>query len=140
MDKKICLKVKEQIVRHEGFRQRVYLCTENIPTIGYGRNLESKGLSKCEALILLSNDIDECYEDLKNIFDFAFDCFSEERQLALMDMRYQLGGKGFRSFRKMKTAICIVDWELAAKEASMSKWAAQTPNRANFIIEQLKVA
>ena len=49
--------VTEQIIRHEGFRNKPYKCTANKLTIGYGRNIEDNGITKTEASVLLKNDI-----------------------------------------------------------------------------------
>ena len=42
---------------HEGYRQYPYDCTEGLNTIGYGRNLESRGLTEIEASYLLHCDV-----------------------------------------------------------------------------------
>lgn len=51
----------ELLQEHEGFRQFPYLDSLGIQTIGYGRNLESRGISEPEASYLLSNDIPSNY-------------------------------------------------------------------------------
>ena len=48
-----------QLKVHEGVRDKVYLDTEGIETIGVGRNLKDKGLSEDEIDYLLQNDISE---------------------------------------------------------------------------------
>ena len=56
----------DTIKRHEGLRLKPYLCTAGKLTIGYGRNLETNGISGDEAEYLLKNDIERatwaCYE------------------------------------------------------------------------------
>ena len=54
----------EQLMRHEGFRTKPYRCSAGKLTIGYGRNLDDKGITKAEAFMMLKNDIEEAYLDL----------------------------------------------------------------------------
>jgi lysozyme len=44
-----------QLTRHEGLRLKPYLCPAGKLTIGIGRNLEGKGITKQEAVMLLEN-------------------------------------------------------------------------------------
>jgi len=121
-----------QLIRHEGIRQFPYTCNAGKLTIGVGRNLEDKGLSRLEIMTLLKNDIDECYRDLSKLFP-EWDSFSDDRHHALMDMRFNLGPCGFRQFQKMIDAIKENDWSRAADEAIASKWARQVGRRAVYI-------
>jgi lysozyme len=56
-----------QLTTHEGLRLKPYLCPAGKLTIGIGRNLEGKGITKQEAVMLLENDIQECLDDLTDI-------------------------------------------------------------------------
>lgn len=62
---------------------------------------------------------------------------SEPRQSVLIEMAYQLGGKGLESFVKMRKAVSEKDWETASAEGLDSKWARQTPERAETLMERL---
>lgn len=131
-------KVKEQLIDHEGLKKFPYRCSEGRLTIGIGRNLE-KGLSDSEIHLLFENDFNEVFEDLANIFGSDFFEFSEERKIALIDMRFNLGPGGFRSFKKMISAILSEDWQKAAKEAKNSKWASQVQeSRVEKVVSQLE--
>jgi len=128
----------EMIRRHEGLRLFPYQCTEGEWTIGYGRNLEDKGISRDEANLLLENDISECELDLNRMFAFNEVVRLSSRRNALIDMRFQLGAGGFRAFTKMIEAIRQRDWDTAADEALNSLWAQQTPERAQEIAKMLR--
>lgn len=54
---------------------------------------------------------------------------SDNRRVALLDMRYGLGLTRFRSFRRMIAAIHRVDWASAGKEAMDSKWTREDIGR-----------
>ena len=98
-----------------------YHCPAGKLTIGIGRNLEDKGITEKEALMLLENDIHECIEDLETIFQ-AFDLLPEAVQLVLVDMRFNLGPGRFRHFRKMIAAVEDQNFSRAAAEMKDSRW------------------
>ena len=59
--------VEELIIFHEGFRNKPYRCSAGKLTIGFGRNLENKGISISEARMMLKSDIDEAVQDLETV-------------------------------------------------------------------------
>lgn len=115
-----------------------YRCTGGKLTIGYGRNLDDKGISIFEARELLENDIIEAKVAVGNIYGLDIFRVEEKRIAALIDMAFNLGEGGLRKFTKMNTAIKERDWEKAAKEAEDSRWYKQVPNRAKKIIKLLR--
>ena len=131
-----------RIMEDEGFRSHVYLCPAGKYTIGYGRNVDhhgGKGISQAEALHLLANDVRECEADVRDFYgSMFFDRLGLVRQNALINMRFQLGGGGFRKFDRMHDAIKVHDYERAANEAMSSLWATQTRNRASRIAQELR--
>ena len=129
--------VGELIMKHEGFSNKPYICTAGRQTIGYGRNISDKGITEAEAKHLLVNDINECYQDLKNIFD-RFKDLSENRQSALIDMRYNLGSGGFRKFKKMIAAIKENDFKKASEEMKASLWFYQVKRRGETLYNMMK--
>jgi len=131
--------IEQQIIEHEGFSRNTYLCTAGKTSIGYGRNLTDKGITKEESKFLLRNDIFECYIDLDTIiFPGQFKNWPNKLQHALIDMRFQLGLAGFRSFKRMIAALRTDDRKLAAIEATDSKWYEQVPGRAKTIVKMIR--
>ena len=131
-----------RIMEDEGFRSKVYQCPAGYLTIGYGRNVDptgGKGITQSEAIMLLSHDISECEDDVRDFYGpLLWDRFGLVRQNALINMRFQLGGAGFRKFELMHDAIRQQDWERASNEAVGSLWAKQTPQRARRIAHELR--
>jgi len=117
------------IERYEGFRQFPYKCTAGKTTIGIGRNLDDKGITYAEAKMLLKHDLANCQWDLENIFP-KFNSYPGPVQEVLMNMRFQLGYGGFRSFKRMIAAVIQEDYIKAASEMRNSKWYEQTTKRA----------
>jgi len=118
-------------------RHILYKCTADKYTLGYGRNIQDRGISEEEALFMLQNDIDECNDDLKKIFPKWLE-FSGGRRVALRDVRFQHGGRGFRLFKKMIKAILRDDWNGASFHLLDSLYFKKFPQRAQANSELLK--
>ena len=129
--------IQEYLIKHEGFSLNIYHDQYGHQTIGVGRNLDSKGISKEEALILLDNDIKDSLFDLKAIFP-NWDSISPNRQMVLIDMDFQLGTSGFKFFKKFIQAVLRQDWNSASEEIVDSVYYKQVTNRANENIKLLR--
>lgn len=91
-------------------------------------------LQEAEALGRVSKQI--ALRDVVDLFP-EFADYSEARQMALLDMSYQMGKGGLSGFKKARAAIDKGNWTTAAREILKSKYAKQTPNRANRIARML---
>lgn len=118
----------ELLQEHEGFRQFPYADSLGIQTIGYGRNLESRGISEPEASYLLSNDIAEA-EEMLHSYSYYWN-LSGERKAVLIDMMVNMGPTRLAGFKKMHAALEDRNYELASLEMIDSKWFAQVGQRA----------
>ena len=114
---------------HEGYRQYPYTDSLGIVTIGYGRNLESRGLSEPEAAYLLECDIEEAEKYLNKGYSYYAE-LSGERKAVLLDMMVNMGPTRLRKFSKMHEALGQRDYVLASLEMLDSKWATQVGERA----------
>jgi len=117
------------LIKHEGFKRHVYKCTAGKNTIGVGRNLDDVGLSDEEIMCLLSNDIRRCKNDLNRNFEW-FPELNEVRQMALIDMCFNLGISRLKRFKNMIAALSMGDYGKAADEAKDSAWYDQVGSRA----------
>lgn len=129
-------KLLEQLKSDEGLRLKPYKCTEGYDTIGYGRNLETNGISEDEAETMLMNDIYRVMESLNN-YGLLID-HTPPRQDVLVNMAFQLGVSGLLKFKKMIIALDDRKYSDAAREMLDSRWAKQTPNRANELAKQMR--
>lgn len=130
----------EMIRRHEGFVSHAYQDHLGYWTIGYGRLIDERrggGISRDEAEYLLSNDVSQVKEQLSERLPW-WDQIDEARQAALVNMAFQLGIDGLLQFRNTLHLLQNERWEWAAKEALNSRWASQTPERAQEIAEILR--
>lgn len=127
----------EMIKQHEGLRLKPYKCTADKLTIGYGRNLEDRGITQKEAEVLLINDIYLCYQELE-----CFSWFSDldnVRQMALVDLCFNMGLPTLLKFRKALAAMAEGLYEKAAEEFLDSKWARQVgANRSGKLADMIR--
>ena len=131
MKEELVNEIRDHIKEYEGYSALVYECTAGYATIGYGRNLEQRGITKEEAEHLLANDIQQCIKELKGIMN-KFDDLPEKAQLVLIDMCYNLGLSKLLNFENMLDAIDARDWEKASAELLDSRYAAQVKRRARI--------
>ena len=110
-----------KLIAHEGLRLQVYQDTLGIDTIGIGRNLEDRGITKeeldwmdipnmdavyeygiteADAMYLAKNDVQIVEEELVR----SHPCVEEldaVRQLVLVDMAFNMGVPRLSKFKKM---------------------------------------
>ena len=127
----------EDLKRDEGFRQFPYKCPSDKLTIGIGRNIEDNGITEEEAEYLCHNDVGRCVAEAREIFP-AFPILPDNVKRAVINMLFQLGRTRFTGFKKMIAALRERDYERAAVEALDSRWAKQTPRRAERVASLIR--
>lgn len=146
--------IKNFIETHEGYRNKVYLDSLGIPTIGIGFNLlrpDAKavlnrlGLDYNKVLsgqtILTDDQVKEifqiclkiAYADVKKYIP-SFDTLPKNIKLGLIDLSFNLGYNRLNKFVKTREYILKKDFKSAANELKNSKWSTQVGNRAKSII------
>lgn len=118
-----------QLIDHEGLRLKPYTDTVGKLTVGIGRNLADRGISKQTALDMLDEDIDLSTRELTEAFGW-FSSLDPVRQRVLIDMHINLGLFRLRRFSLMLAAIGRKDYQTAAQEMLNSKWREQVGRRA----------
>ncbi|WP_086245253.1 glycoside hydrolase family protein [Campylobacter devanensis] len=141
-----------ELKREEGFRDRVYQCTAGVDTIGYGFNVAY--LSKAElelndgviepmseevATQILNRKVKKLIKSVDEVYSWI-DNLPEVVKIGIYDMIYQLGIKGFGSFVNTQKYLKLLDYSKAIENIKNSKWAKQTPRRANNLIKKLERA
>ena len=140
----------DELIKHEGLKLQVYKDTLGIDTIGIGRNLEDRGITKQEldeldipsidhvyeygiteadAVYLATNDVQIVEEELVRAHP-CVDRLDSVRQLIVMDMAFNMGVPRLCKFKKMWAAIHEEKFDIAAKEMLDSRWARQVKGRA----------
>jgi lysozyme len=138
MEAKLLELIKEQLVRHEGLRLKPYRCTAGKLTIGIGRNLDDCGVSQSEAYIMLINDIMNCEKQLQAKIPDIYNGLDEVRKSVLLNMCFNLGISGLLGFKNTLAFVKAGDWERAANNMLVSKWAKQVGRRAIELSELMR--
>ena len=127
--------LKERIKKHEGFRDVIYKDSLGFATIGYGH------------LVLPTDDFVEGQQYSKEVLDAVFDKDFQNAQdnankligdiqlvyqakEVICEMVFQLGIGGVSKFKKMWIALENGDYGEASWQMMDSRWAKQTPSRA----------
>ena len=128
------MKALELIKRQEGLRLHPY-DDNGDQSIGYGRNLSSVGITEAEAEHLLLNDLDRVLDEVRSRYDY-FDGLSENRQIAVLSLAYNLGATRHAKFVNHHAAMARGDFHTASREIFPgSLYATQVPSRAKEIAE-----
>ena len=127
----------EQIKKHEGFSSRVYKCSAGFDTIGYGFAIKDLVLDEDIAEQILIRKLYDLTCKIQDRFRW-FDDQPREAQDVIINMCYQLGVTGFSRFKKTIYLLEHKDYKKASYEMLESKWALQTPNRAEELSKILR--
>jgi len=132
--------LEAQLIRHEGLRLKPYRCPAGKLTIGVGRNIEDRGITEAEAMVMLENDIAGARADVDSLLDeFGIRKWelNQARLDALTNMAFNLGRRRLSEFKKMFAAIKDRNFDLAAAEMLNSKYARDVGPRAVELSNQL---
>ena len=116
------------VIVHEGFSRYSYLDGVGVRTVGFGRNLDDRGISREEAEMLLLNDLETSTEEAKK-FEF-YENLTSNRRDVIVEMIFNLGLTRFKKFKKTIGYINQANHSAAADEMLDSKWADQVGQRA----------
>lgn len=124
--------LKDYVKKNEGLRLKPYRCTAKKLTIGWGRNLTDRGISRAEAEMLFEHDLTNAVTDLMKVFKYQeLNHLLADQQTALIDMMFNLGLTKFRKFKRMIKAVKNKDFKRAALEIMDSEYAREdVPQRA----------
>lgn len=110
-------------------------------TIGVGRLIDRRkkgaGLRPAEIDFMLSNDIADRVAELGRRLPW-FSRLDPVRQGVLLNMSFQLGVDGLLGFQQTLGAVERGNYEAAAKHMLESRWAKQTPARAQRMAQQMR--
>lgn len=132
----------------EGFRATPYRCSENTLTIGYGYNVTAHGHTEAEtatwvwtheqARDALLDEMLDVVVSLDARYPRWRDLLNAEREAVVISAVYQLGTGGAAKFVNTIAKIRSQDWDGAAAGILASKWARQTPERAQRNAEAMR--
>ena len=132
------------VKKHEGYRNKVYLDTLNKRTIGVGHLCveefweDDKEYEEKFLMDILEADLQNAIKGAKDMMSengcMDMDEVAEE---IIIEMIFQLGKTGVSKFKNMWKALSGLDYSTAASEMLDSRWAKQTPNRAQAMSAEM---
>ena len=157
-----------QLKQEEGWRNRSYLDSKRLATIGFGHQVagrrltkeeherlfpgkryhlaikdmirywDSNPMSKEDGIWLLEQDIELAEKDCKIIFGDLWDLLPDKKKVPLIDMSFQLGLARFLGFKRLIKAVNNGDWKAAGAEARNSKAYREAKHRWEHIAQELE--
>ena len=137
-------KLLESVKRHERYRNKVYLDTLGKRTVGVGHLCveefweDDKEYEEKFLMDILEADLQNAIKGAKDLMSengcMDMDEVAEE---IIIEMIFQLGKTGVSKFKNMWKALSGLEYSVAASEMLDSRWAKQTPNRAQAMSAQM---
>lgn len=107
------------------------------PSIGIGRNLVDKGITKPEALMLCGGDIDEVEGNLDRYLPW-WRQLSPNRQIVVASMCFNMGINKLQGFVNTLRMMKQGDYAGAAEGMLSSLWSKQVGERAQRLAKMMR--
>ena len=137
--------IKERIIKHEGKINKVYKDHLGNATFGVGHLVLNEdeleeGIEYSDDVVMryFEKDFEIAVNDANKFIDK--DEHPEDIYGVIIEMCFQLGYPRLCGFKKFKAALEDKDYLVAADEMLDSRWAKQTPNRANDLADIVRNA
>ena len=144
-----------QLSRHEGVRNKVYLDSKGIPTVGIGFNLQDPANRRILAQYGITNEtLKSGLSDrqIKMLFEeslkrakldalkFLPDLYKHpvKVQNAVIDMAFNLGYPRLSKFKDFRNSLNQRNYKQASKDMLNSLWAKQVGKRATYLADLVK--
>ena len=135
--------LKERIKKHEGFVPKIYRDSLGYATIGYGHLVLPTDHFE-DGVEYSKEELNEVFEkDFQNALDNANKLIKDiplvyQAKEVICEMVFQLGIGGVSKFKNMWKALEEGDYYTASVEMLDSRWAKQTPKRAESLSNIMK--
>ena len=134
----------QSVKKHEGYRNKVYLDTLNKRTVGVGHLCvkafweDDKEYEEKFLMTILEHDLQTAIKGAKDLMqEHGCSDIDEVAEEIIIEMVFQLGKTGVSKFRNMWKALSALEYSTAASEMLDSRWAKQTPNRAQNMSSEM---
>lgn len=121
---------------HKGYREKAYLDSVGVWTIGYGTNLQSLTIDKSLAELWLSRSLEDAETGAETLPGYAH--LNSARQAVLIEMVYNMGLPTVRKFVNTLAAVAEGRYDDAANGMRASRWATQVGKRARRLAMQME--
>jgi lysozyme len=132
------------VKKHEGYRNKVYLDTLGKRTVGVGHLCvedfweDDKEYEEKFLMTILEHDLQSAIKGAQDLMsENGCTDIDEIAEELIIEMVFQLGKTGVSKFRNMWKHLSALEYSSAASEMLDSRWAKQTPNRAQAMSAQM---
>ena len=137
-------KLLASVKKHEGYKNTVYLDTLNKRTVGVGHLCvedfweDNKEYEEKFLMTILEHDLQSAIKSAEELCE-GYN-ISDDAKIIIIEMIFQLGKSGVSKFRNMWKALSEdpPNYHVASIEMLDSRWAKQTPNRAQEMSDHMK--
>ena len=131
--------IKEDLIKHEGYKDEIYLCSEGIPTFGIGHAVKEYDfewtwpvgtpVEKERIDNAFQADLEDAVKDVKALVP-SIEYKPSKCQRVLVNMAFNLGRTRLGKFKKMIAAIEKNNFKEAANQMVDSRWYNQVGGRS----------
>ena len=125
----------DRVLIHEGFKAKPYQDSLGVWTIGHGLTW----ISEEESTEIAKGRLAANLKHIEKLWPWLED-HPQVITEVIVEMTYQMGVAGVGGFKNMLSAIQAGDYTKAAQEGINSRWAKQTPSRANELMNIVRTA
>ena len=140
--------LRKQLEIDEGVKYDIYLDHLGLPTFGIGHLVTKTDPESGQAVgtSISKERVAECFDmDVQSVINDCsklykdFEDLPEEVQQIIANMMFNMGYTRLSKFKGMKRGVDSKDWNQAADEMVDSRWYRQVTNRANRLVERMRV-
>jgi len=140
--------LRKQLEIDEGVRYVIYLDHLGLPTFGIGHLVTKNDSESGQAVgtTVSKERVAECFDmDVQSVINDCnklynnFKDLPEEVQQIIANMMFNLGRTRLSKFKGMKRGVDSYNWNQAADEMVDSRWYRQVTNRAQRLVERMRV-
>ena len=141
--------IKEDLIRHEGYKEEIYLCSEGIPTFGIGHAIKENDPEYTWPVgtPVEKERIDQAFKDDCEVAVADAECLVDDLHShpdsvirVLVNMVFNLGRPRLSKFKNMLAAIEAREYTTAADEMMDSRWYEQVGRRSKELVEMMRNA
>ena len=121
--------LRAQLEIDEGRRNKMYVDSNGVQTIGIGHNLRDDPISDAAIDQIFADDLLPIEGQCRQLFP-QFDALSDARKAVLANMMFNLGPTRFSGFFGFISLVNTLQFSAAADDMLTTLWAKQVGDRA----------
>ena len=130
--------LEAQLIVDEGKRNKMYMDSMYVPTIGIGHNLRDVPISDRAIRVIFEDDVAAAESDARRLVQ-SFDNLTDARKAVVVNMVFNLGATKFAKFRNTIAHIDVGLYDAAADGMMDSLWAQQVGQRAVRLANAMRI-